>query len=188
MPRSAAGPVDVHSAISAYAEAVSDGVPHQMRRRLFAAIWAEARRVTDVYGVRKLIADVMCPRQPILYHLISPDLPSAILHDPDVNRIVRRCGSTVTVYGGPLTAAGDRRIRRWRQEWLSLPCTATPVVINPDGDVLPCPVALDYLLMAVADGRSGPRRLPPDPARCRGRRGGPALRSARGKGLCGTVS
>ena len=82
LPRPAAGPVDVQSAISAYAEAVSDGVPHQMRRRLFAAIWAEARRVTDVYEVRKLIADVMCPRQPILYHLVSPDLPSALLHDP----------------------------------------------------------------------------------------------------------
>ena len=159
LPRPAAGPVDVQSAISAYAEAVSDGVPHQMRWRLFAAIWAEARRVTDVYEVRKLIADVMCPRQPILYHLISPDLPSALLHDPDVNRIVRRCGGTVTVYGGPLTAAGDRRVRQWRQEWLSLPCAATPVVVNPDGDVLPCPVALDYLLMAVAGGRSGPPAL-----------------------------
>ena len=143
-------PVDVQSAISAYAEAVSDGVPHQMRRRLFAAIWAEAQRVTDVYEVRKLIADVMCPREPIRYHLISPDLPGAVLHDPDVNRIVRRLGGTITVYGDPVTTAGDRRLREWRQEWLSLPCAVTPVVVNPDGDFLPCPVALDYLLMAVA--------------------------------------
>ncbi len=156
LPRPPAGPVDVRSATSAYAEAVSDGVSHQMRQRLFAAIWAEARRVSDVYCVRKLIAEVMCPPEPILQHLISPDLPSALLHDPDVNRIVRRCGGTVTVYGGPLTAAGDRRVRQWRQAWLSLPCAATPVVINPHGDVLPCPVALDYLLMAVAGGRSGP--------------------------------
>ena len=96
-------------------------MPHQMRRRPSAARTAEARRVTDVYEVRKLIADVMCPRQPILYHLISPDLPERRLHDPDVNRIVRRCGGTVTVYGGPLTAAGDRRVRQWRQEWLSPP-------------------------------------------------------------------
>jgi hypothetical protein len=29
-----------------------------MRQRLFAAIWAEARRVSDVYRVRKLIAEV----------------------------------------------------------------------------------------------------------------------------------
>lgn len=155
LPRPAAGPVDVGSAVSAYAEAVSDGVPHQMRRRLFAAIWAEARRVSDVYQVQELITEVMCPPEPIMHHLISPDLPSALLHDPDVNRIVRRCGGTVTVYGGPLTAAGDRRVRQWRQEWLSLPCTATPVVINPFGDALPCPVALDYLLMAVEDARSG---------------------------------
>ncbi|HEX6452423.1 MAG TPA: hypothetical protein VF060_23555 [Trebonia sp.] len=155
LPRPAPGPVDVRSAVSAYAEAVSDGVPHQMRRRLFAAIWAEARQVSDVYQVRKLIAEVMCPPEPITHHLISPDLPSALLHDPDVNRIVRRCGGTVTVYGGPLTAAGDRRVRQWRREWLSLPCAATPVVINPFGDALPFSVALDYLLMAVEDGRSG---------------------------------
>ena len=155
LPRPAAGSVDVQSAVSAYAEAVSDGVPHQMRRRLFAAIWAEAWRVSDVYQVRKLIAEVMCPPEPIWPRLISPDLPSALLHDPDVNRIVRRWGGTVTVYGGPLTAAGEQRVRQWRQEWLSLPCTATPVVINPFGDALPCPVALDYLLMAVEDGRSG---------------------------------
>lgn len=159
LPRPAAGPVDVRSATTAYAEAVSDGVPHQMRRRLFAAIWAEARRVTNVYEVRKLIAEVMCPPDPILYHLISPDLPGALIHDPDVNRIVRRSGGTVTVYGDPLTVAGERRVRQWRQEWLSLPCTATPVVINPFGDVLPCPAALDYLLMAVKEGRSGPSVL-----------------------------
>ena len=176
----------MRSATSAYAEAVSDGVPHQMRQRLFAAIWAEARRVSDVYCVRKLIAEVMCPPEPILHHLISPDLPSALLHDPDVNRIVRRCGGTVTVSGGPLTAAGDRRVRQWRQAWLSLPCAATPVVINPHGDVLPCPIALDYLLVAVAGGRSGPRRLQSRPARCRGRRVGPAPRSARRKGHRGT--
>ena len=34
-----------------------------------------------------------------------------------------------------------------------------PEVVNPDGDVLPCPVALDYLLMAIAGGRSGPPAL-----------------------------
>jgi hypothetical protein len=152
LPRPAAGPVDVRSANSAYAEAVSDGVPHRMRRRLFAAIWAEQQRVTGVDEVRKLIADVMYPREPILYHLISPELPSAVLHDPDVNRVVRRTGGTITVYGDPLTTTGDRRVRQWRQEWLSLPCTATPVVVNPEGDVLPCSVALDYLLLAVADG------------------------------------
>ena len=152
LPRAAAGPVDVQSAVSAYAEAISDGVPHQMRRRLFAAIWAEALQVSDVYEVRKLIADVMCPPEPIRDHLISPDLPLALLHDPDVNRIVRRCGGTITVYGDPLTTAGTQRVRQWRQEWLSLPRAQTPVVVNPDGTVLLCPVALDYLHTFVADG------------------------------------
>jgi hypothetical protein len=90
-----------------------------------------------VYEVRHLIADIMYPPEPIWHHLISPDLPGALLHDPDVNRIVRRSGGTVTVYDGPLTEVGSRRIRRWQQEWLALPRPATPVVIAPDGAVLP---------------------------------------------------
>jgi hypothetical protein len=32
-----------------------------------------------VYQVRKLIAELMCPPEPIMHHLISPDLPSALL-------------------------------------------------------------------------------------------------------------
>ena len=44
---------------AAYAEVVSDGVQHQLRRRLFDAIWTQTRRVSTVYHVRHLIADVM---------------------------------------------------------------------------------------------------------------------------------
>ena len=88
-PHPLAGPVNEGATVAAYAEAVSDGVQDQLRRRLFDAIWTEARRVSTVYEVRNLIADVMCPPEPIWPRLISPDLPSALLHDPDVNRIVR---------------------------------------------------------------------------------------------------
>jgi hypothetical protein len=158
LPQPAAMPVDVDATVAAYAEAVSDGVQDKMRRRLFAAIWAEKRPVCSVTAVRELVADVMCPPEPILPRLASPDLPGAILHDPDVNRIERRSGGTVTLYGGPLTTAGTRRVQRWEQEWLSLACPVAPVVIGPDGDIFRYSDALCYLealcyLLAAIIGR-----------------------------------
>jgi hypothetical protein len=150
LPQPAARPVDVDATVAAYAEAVSDGVQDEMRRRLFAAIWAERRPVCSVTAVRELVADVMCPPEPILPRLASPDLPSALLHDPDVNRIVRRSGGTVTPYGGPLTTTGTRRVQRWEREWLSLACPVPPVVIGPDGAVFRYSGALCYLAAAAA--------------------------------------
>jgi hypothetical protein len=81
------------------------------------------RGTARVYRGRcaQLIADVMCPPEPIIYHLISRDLPNALIHDPDVNRVMRRSGGTVTVYDDPLITPGTRRGRRWQQEWLALP-------------------------------------------------------------------
>lgn len=149
-PRPPPRPVDVAATVAAYSEAITDGVQHQIRRRLFAAIWAERQNICSVTAVRKLVTEVMAPPEPILPRLASPDLPSALLHDPDVNRIERRCGATVTIYGGPLTTTGTRRVRRWEQEWLGLGCPATPVVISTDGTVLWCSGALCYLAAAVA--------------------------------------
>jgi len=155
-PHRLAGSVNEAATAAAYAEAVSDGVQHRLRRRLFDAIWTEARRVSTVYDVRHLITDVMCPPEPILPHLISPDLPSVLLHDPDVNRIVRRSGGTVTVYSGPLTTTGERRIRRWQGEWRALPAPVTPVVIAPDGAVFPRLGGLRYLAAAASIGTLPP--------------------------------
>ena len=182
-PHPLAGPVNEGATVAAYAEAVSDGVQHHLRRRLFDAIWTEARRVATVYEVRHLIADIMYPPEPIWHYLISPDLPGALLHDPDVNRIVRRSGGTVTVYDGPLTEVGSRRIRRWQQEWLALPRPATPVVIAPDGAVLPRLGALRYLAAAVGTGTLPPpalgQQIPGGEDRG-GLRPGPFPRSQRG--------
>jgi len=69
--------------------------------------------------------------------LASPDLPSLLLRDPDLARIVRRSGGTIAPDGGPLTTAGWRRIRRWRQEWLALPSQVIPAVIGADEVVRP---------------------------------------------------
>jgi len=182
-PHPLAGPVNEGATVAAYAEAVSDGVQDQLRRRLFDAIWTEARRVSAVYEVRHLIADVMCPPEPIWPRLISPDLPGALLHDPDVNRIVRRSGGTVTVYDGALTATASRRIRRWRQEWLALPQPLTPVVIPPDGAVLARLGALRYLAAAASIGTPSPPALDqqvPDSADRDGLRAGLLPRAQRG--------
>lgn len=145
LPQRRAGLVNGQAAIAAHAESVSDGLQDELRRRLFAAIWLEARPMTSVTDVRRLIAEVMCTPAPVLAHLSSPDLPNALLHDPDPHRIARRSGGAVTMYGGPLTKTGSRRARRWCQEWLALPRQVTPALLAPDATVMLGEDALRYL-------------------------------------------
>jgi DSBA-like thioredoxin domain len=105
-----AGPPSVVSntaaSVAAYAEAVSDGVQDELRRRLFDAIWAQGRNMSSAYDVRRVVLNVMWPADPIYPHQLSPDLPVPIVHDPDLNRIVRREGGIITPDGGPLTTDG----------------------------------------------------------------------------------
>jgi hypothetical protein len=133
------------AAVAAYAEAVSDGVQDELRRRLFRAIWAEGRHLSSAYEVRGLVSAIMTPRVPIRLHLYSPDLPPPTLREPDPALIGRRSGSTIAPDGGPLTAAGFRRIRQWHQEWQSLPKQVVPAVIGPDGALHPRAEGLVYL-------------------------------------------
>ena len=146
-PPAAPPPVvsNTRAAVAAYAEAVSDGVADELRRRLFRAIWVEGRHMSSAYEVRRVITEVMWPAGPILPRLLSPDLPGVLDHDPDLTRIVRRSGGTIAPDGGPLTTAGYRRIRRWRQEWLELPQQVVPAVIGPDGSLCPAGDGLGYL-------------------------------------------
>src|SRR5579875_525846 len=187
----AAPPVisNTHAAVAAYAEAVSDGVADELRRRLFRAIWVQGRHLSSAYEVRHLIREVMWPQKDITDRLASPDIPSRLHRDPDLARIVRRSGGTIAPDGGPLTTAGWRRLRRWRQEWLALPSQVIPAVIGPDQIVRSGIDGLDYLAdladladrAGVADraGRAdragvaaGPvsgRRAEPGPGRLRAR-------------------
>ena len=139
-----AGPPSVISntraAVSAYAEAIADGIQDRLRLRLFESIWAQGRNMSSAYDVRRVVAALLWPTDPIYQHLVSPDLPTPVLHDPDPMQIVRREGGTITPDGGPLTTAAYNRVRQWRQQWLALfgpalPEPAIPAVIGPDGAV-----------------------------------------------------
>ena len=133
------------AAVAAYAEAVSDGIADQLRGRMFQAIWVQRRHLSSAYEVRRLVAALMWPAEDIQDRLGSPDIPSLLLRDPDLARSLRRSGSTIAPDGGPLTLTGWRRIRKWRQEWRSLPERVVPTVIGPDGALHPGADGLRYL-------------------------------------------
>jgi hypothetical protein len=124
---------------------ISDGVAGELRRRLFHAVWVQGLHLSSASEVRRLITGVMWPQEDITDRLSSPDIPSLLLRDPDLARIVRRSGGTIAPDGGPLTTAGWRRIRQWRQEWLALPSQAIPAVIGADQIVRPGIEGLRYL-------------------------------------------
>ncbi len=136
---------NTQAAVAAYAEAVSDGVAGGLRRRVFAAIWAGGLHLSSAYEVRRLVTAVMWPREDITGRLASPEFPSLLIRDPDLARIVRRSGGTIAPDGQPLTTAGWRRIRQWRQEWLALPSQVIPAVIGPGRAVRSGLEALTYL-------------------------------------------
>jgi len=149
---------NTNAAVAAYAEAVSDGVADELRRRLFRAIWVQGLHVSMVSEVRRLVTGVMWPQENITDRLASPDIPSLLLQDPDLARIVRRSGGTIAPGGVPLTTAGWQRIRRWRQEWLALPSQVTPAIIGPDEVVRPCIEGLRYLADRASTAGAGLHR------------------------------
>ena len=153
---------NTRAAVAAYAEAVSDGIADELRRRLFCAIWVERRHLSSAYEVRRLVTKLMWPPEDIRDRLASPDIPSLLDRDTDLARIVRRSGGTIAPDGGPLTAAGWRRIRQWRQEWLALPHQVIPAVIGPDQILRSGIDGLGYLADLTGGGARG--QLPGLPA------------------------
>ena len=148
------------AAVAAYAEAVSDGVASELRRSLFRAIWVDGLHLSSAYEVRRLITAVMWPQEDIRDQLASPDIPSLLIRDTDLTRIVRRSGGAIAApYAVPLTTAGWRRIRQWRQEWLALPSRVIPAVVGQDHVVRAGIEGLRYLA-GVAAGPGLPPRLP----------------------------
>jgi 2-hydroxychromene-2-carboxylate isomerase len=150
---------NTRAAVAAYAEAVTDGIADELRRRLFAAIWARGRHVSSAYEVRRLVTALTWQRSDIVGRAASPDLPNLLDRDRDLAQIVRRSGGTIAPDGGPLTTAGWRRIRQWRHDWLALPSQVVPAVIGADQILRPGVDGLRYLAV-LADAPSGPQRPP----------------------------
>ena len=160
------------AAVAAYAEAVSDGIADELRRRLFAAIWAQGRHLSGAGDVRREVAALMWQPGDIAARLATPDLSGLLDRDPDPAQAVRRSGGTITPDGGPLTTAGWQRIRHWRQEWLALPSPVIPAVIGPDQIVRSGVAGLRYLA-GLGAARSVPPRLAPGDEPVPGTRGQP---------------
>ncbi len=67
---------NTQAAVSAYAEAVSDGVAGELRRRVFTAIWEQGLHQSSAYEVRGLVTAVMWPQEDITSRLASPEFPA----------------------------------------------------------------------------------------------------------------
>jgi hypothetical protein len=132
------------AAVSAFAEAVSDGLDAQLRRRLFAAIWQQLQNISSAYQVRQFVTDLMYPPVP-LRRFRSSELATPVSGDPDGARITRRLGGTIAPDGGPLTTVGYQRVRDWRREWQALPTPMVPVVVTAKGAVHAGVDGLTYL-------------------------------------------
>ena len=81
---------NTRAAVSAYAEAITDGIQDRLRLRLFEAIWAQGRNMSSAQEVRRVVTGLVWPADPIYPRLISPDLPISLLHDPDRSKRRRR--------------------------------------------------------------------------------------------------
>jgi 2-hydroxychromene-2-carboxylate isomerase len=145
------------AAVAAYAEAVTDGIADELRRRLFATIWAERGHISSAYEVRRVVVGLMWPQEDIAGRLASPDIASILGRDPDLWRAVRRSGGTIAPNGEPLTVSGRRRIRRWRQDWLALPSQVIPAVVGPGQILRSGTEALHYLAQITGTGNMPPR-------------------------------
>jgi hypothetical protein len=132
------------AAVAAYAEAVTDGVHDELRRRLFQEIWVRQRHLSSPYEVRRLVRDLMYPPEPVAEWLAAPDLPAPALHNVRLDVLPRLSGCTIAPDGGPLTTQGHRRIQQWRRDWLSGSDGAVPAVVLADG-VLSGVAALTHL-------------------------------------------
>lgn len=137
------------AAVSAYAEAVTDGVNDELRRALFEAIWVRQRHLSSAYDVRAVITSVTYPPYSILPYL-SAELPPPGLGDPDPLHMTRVLGGTIAPNGIPLTTTAWRRAQQWRQHWLSLVEHVVPTVIDPTGLALPGVRGLAYLAELLA--------------------------------------
>jgi 2-hydroxychromene-2-carboxylate isomerase len=142
------------AAVAACAEAVTDGVQDELRRSLFTEIWVRRRHLSAASEVRQLVSALMYPAGPRGELLAAPDLPARIHHHAGPGALPRLSGCTISPSGGPLTAAGHRRIGQWRREWLAGSGGVVPALSLPDG-MLTGPAALARLADLAVAGPAG---------------------------------
>lgn len=155
------------AAVSAYAESVTDGVQHELRRALFAAVWVQQRHLSSAYDVRPVITSVTYPPFPVGPYRRSA-LPMPGYGDPEPLHLTRILGGTIAANGVPMSVTGWRRAEQWRREWLALAAPAVPTVVSPTGELLPGVRGLAYLASLLPDpepaARPVPAAAPPRPA------------------------
>ncbi len=171
------------AAVSAYAEAVTDGIQDDVRRALFDAVWVRRRNISSAYEVRAVVTAITRPVAPILPFL-SSELPLPGFGDPDPAHITRVLGGTIAPNGAPLTTVGWRRVGQWRAEWLALPPPVVPIVVDSAGVAHRGVEGLAYLGALLSGSQTSPaERVAPD-ARSAGVRG---VRRPAGSGRESTV-
>lgn len=152
--------------VMAYAEAVSDGLHDELRRRLFDAAWVDQRDLGSASEVRRVVARLTWPKPDICRHLGVPDLPLPSTRIADTSRAIRQFGATTVPDFLPVTTAltvtGHRRMNRWRREWLDLPRQDLPAVLH-DGELLTGSAAASRIA-ELADGRMPTTAPAPEPA------------------------
>jgi len=127
------------AAVAAYAEAVTDGVQDELRRSLFSEIWVNRRHLSSPAGVRQLVCALMYPAGTRSGQLAAPDLPARIHGHAATGTLPRLSGCTISPDGGPLTAEGYERVRRWRDRWRSGAEGMVPALSLPDGTLTGVP-------------------------------------------------
>lgn len=139
---------NTRAAVSAYAESSEDGIQDVLRKRLFDAVWREGRPISSPYEVRRLVTDLLWPA-PDRDAMRATDLPQPVDRDPDMSRVTRRTGGTVSCDGQPLTTTAWRQLTAWRGAWLELPTPAVPAVVTATGEALTEGEALEWLARLV---------------------------------------
>lgn len=139
------------AAVSAYAEAVTDNVEHDLRRALFDAIWLRGQHLSSAYDVRAVIAGITYPPYPIEPYLSSPELPPPGFGNPAPLHTTRILGATIAPNGIPLTTTGWRRSQQWRTDWLAVAGPVVPVVTDAEGTTLSGTRGLAYLAELLTD-------------------------------------
>jgi hypothetical protein len=134
------------AATAAYAESVTDGVPDEMRRALFDALWNDHRRVDDPDVIRSIVSAVLDPKPLGDFDArLRSNQPLVPLGDPNVLAISRRLGFTVSMGRGPLTLTGQRRIDSWRRLWQDNGTPQLPLLLTGTDEALSGDRALRWL-------------------------------------------